>query len=116
MDSMTARGTHACIDLRAVCAGNVSDRLGITSMQKINTSTANTPKVKLDVLRSHIMKGTRPKYLCLLCAQLDCYSFGIVLWVLLGWELPFRNMAPMQVGAMHGCRRVSWLRRHYFGY
>ena len=29
--------------------------------------------------------------------QLDCYSFGVLLWVLLGWKLPFRNMQPMQV-------------------
>jgi len=29
--------------------------------------------------------------------KLDCYSFGIVLWVLMGWELPFRNITPMQI-------------------
>ena len=38
--------------------------------------------------------------------QLDCYSFAIVLWVLLGWEIPFRNITPMQVYLMHGCHEA----------
>ena len=32
-----------------------------------------------------------------LAFKLDCYSFAIVLWVLLGWEIPFRNITPMQI-------------------
>jgi len=32
-----------------------------------------------------------------LVSKLDCYSFAIVLWVLLTWELPFRNMTDVQI-------------------
>jgi len=29
--------------------------------------------------------------------KLDCYSFAIVLWVLLEWSTPFRDIPPMQI-------------------
>lgn len=29
--------------------------------------------------------------------KLDCYSYAIVLWVLLSWQLPFRTLSPMQI-------------------
>ena len=32
-------------------------------------------------------------------AQVDCYSFAMVLWVLLMWELPFRKSSAIQVAA-----------------
>ena len=32
-----------------------------------------------------------------LAAKVDCYSFALVLWVLLKWRLPFRNLSPMQI-------------------
>merc|ERR1712032_602369 len=32
-----------------------------------------------------------------MAAKVDCYSFALVLWVLLQWKLPFRNLSPMQI-------------------
>merc|ERR1712107_197995 len=41
--------------------------------------------------------------------KVDCYSFAIVLWVLLGWELPYREITAIQIliAVAYHCKRPS---------
>ena len=31
-------------------------------------------------------------------SKVDCYSYAMVLWVLMAWQLPYRKLSVMQVG------------------
>lgn len=59
-------------------------RARLSSFNGSQQTGAGQPSSKLNALTENAYK-------------LDCYSFGIVLWVLLGWELPFRDTPPLQI-------------------
>ena len=48
-------------------------------------------------------------YYLLIFHQVDCYAFSLVLWAMLSWQLPFRNLTPMQVTEQGFVSLYAWV-------
>jgi len=88
-------GDVGLVEMHEAAVQNFDLTMDSSSSQRQRLTSFPTPPQRPQ--RASLTKQTSATIKTKEVYKLDCYSFAIVLWVLLEWSTPFRDIPPMQI-------------------